>query len=154
MSGVMTPELWAKYVKTVNSYSDSVSNQKVTWKHMVSNVDRWMEGMNKQFEERVMDVLVAYNTFRTWPVDIRTDTGIIDKEYCHLYLNMEYLRIQGWLTPHGVFAFNPDYDRFVINGEVYKPAGDTGTAQANIAPVFQILILEREEAVTGHKARV
>ncbi len=154
MSGVMSQGIWDAYINVINAYSDSVSEQEITWHHMISNIDRWQEGMEKEFENRSMTTLVAYNTFRTWPVDIRTDTGIIDKEYCHLYLNMKYLRDNNWLTPNGVFAFNPDFDRFTINGQIYKPAGDTGTAQANIAPVFQILILEREEAVTGVKARV
>jgi len=153
MSGVMTQQTWAKYINAINPYSDSVSEQPITWNHMVSNVDRWQEGMTKEYEVRNMVSLVAYNTFRTWPVDIRTDTGIIDKEYCHLYLNMQYLRDNGWLTPNEAFDFNPDYDRFIINGQEYKPAGDTGTAQANIAPVFYILILEREESDTGNKAR-
>lgn len=153
MTGVMSPATWDKYIKVIDNFSDSVSNQKIIWKHMVSNVDRWQEGMVKEFIDIEMVVLVAYNTFRTWPVDIRTDTGIIDKEYCHLYLNMKYLRANGWLTKGDVFKFNPDYDRFIINGELYKPAGDTGTAQANVAPVFQILILEREETKTGAPAR-
>ena len=153
MSGTMSQAIWDKYINVVNNYSDSVALQDVTWEHMISNVDRWQEGEAKQFETREMETLVAYNTFRTWPVDIRTDTGIIDKEYCHLYLNINYLTENGWLTPGGAFDFNPDYDRFILHGQIYKPAGDTGTAQANISPVFYILILEREESETGNKTR-
>jgi len=154
MSGVVTKQIWDAYIKVINAFSDSVSEQPIVWRHVLANVDRWQEGMARQYEERDMITLVAYNTFRTWPVDIRTDTGIIDKEYCHLYLNLQYLKDNGWLTTHNVFDFNPDYDRFIVNGQVYKPAGDTGTAQANIAPVFHILILEREEIDTGAKARI
>jgi len=152
-SGTMTDAVWTKYRNAVNSYSDTVANEAVIWKRVTSNVDRWQEGMAKIYEDTSISCLVAYNTFRTWPVDSRTDTGIIDKEYCHLYLNKAYLEAQGWLTPNGQLDFNPDFDRFILDGLTYKPAGDTGTAQANTNPLFIIVILEREETSTGDKVR-
>ena len=153
MSGVMTPEIWNTYIKVINAFSDSVSEQEILWKHMSSNIDRWQEGMAKKFEDRNMLSLVQANTFRTWPVDTRTDAGIIDKEYLHLFINLQYLRDKGWLTSGGSLDFNPDYDRFWINGQEYKPAGDTPISQAGDQLIFYILILEREETKTGNKVR-
>lgn len=152
-SGKMTPAVWAKYKTAIDAYSQTVSSEDITWHRLSANVDRWMEGMEENFEIVNFVSLVAYNTFRTWPVDSRTETGIIDKEYCHLYLNLTYLEENGWLTADKQFDFNPGFDRFWINGLEYKPAGDTGAAQANINPLFQILILEREEFKTGDKQR-
>lgn len=148
----MTPSLWAKYERAVNAYSDTVSLQTVLWKRMVARIDRWQEGI-KQFEDITFKTLVAYNTFRTWPVDSRTDTGIIDKEYMHLYLNKAQMEREGHLTPEGQLNFNPGYDRFWINGLEYEPAGDTGTGQAEDNPLYIILILEREVTPTGVDSR-
>lgn len=152
-NGSMTSALWSKYIKAVNAYSHSVSNETVIWDRVVVNTDRFGEGEAEQVTQIPLQTLVAYNSFRTWPVDDRTFTGDVDKEYCHLYLNLEYLEKEGFLTSSHQFSFNPGLDRFWINGIKYKPAGDTGTAQANINPLFQILILERDEYDTGNNPR-
>jgi len=152
-SGTMTTNVWDKYKKAINAFSNTVSNEDIQWHRLISNVDRFGEGESEQTEIIPLKSLVAYNTFRTWPVDSRTPSGTIDKEYCHLYLNLAYLQENNWLTVNKQFDFNPGLDRFWLNGLEYKPAGDTGTSQANVDPLFQILILEREEYATGKDTR-
>lgn len=152
-NGVMPLTNWDKYRKVINKYAGTVSNQEVIWHRVVANLDRFGEGEGEQTVPIVLKALVAYNVFRTWPVDSRTLTGVIDKEYCHVYLNLEYLKEAGYLTADNQFDFNPGLDRFWINGLEYKPAGDTGASQANTSPLFQIIILEREAYPTSEDPR-
>ena len=50
----------------------------------------------------------------------------------------------GQKIPEGYWDFNWEQDRFVINGIVYKPSGDTQTAQAKDEALVFMVILKRD----------
>lgn len=149
----LSPADWEKFTNTVNTFSDSISDYTVIWKKYIGDIDRYREQGDIKFEDREMKTLIAFNAFRNWPQDKRSEQGTIDKEYCSLYLNKAYLASKDWLTDNKNLDFDPGMDRFVIDGITYKPSGDTLISQVFNNTLFITLILERESYVTSKELR-
>jgi len=152
-NGVVHPTQWQAYRDIVNRYHLSVGKQKIIWKRIIADIDRYGEGFTAKTEDIELEVLMGYNDGRTWPVD-RIDTpGVRDKENLWLYLNRKHLEDQGFLNANGYLDFNPGRDRFYVQGIEYKPSGDISSAMAEDNPLYIMLVLEREETPTGNDSR-
>lgn len=143
---------WARFEAVVNNFSAGTANQIITWLHYGRVLDRYYEEPPLDaVETRSIPALVAYNAFKVWPMTDHRVTGDIDQQYAHLYLLKTRMQDLGYLTPNGNLNFNPSLDRFIINGDKFKPAGDTQVSQTSDHPIFIIIILERDTPTTRQK---
>lgn len=96
-----------------------------------------------------LKVLNNYNYMRTWPVTIITTAGESDPQSVQVFLNKDYLKGLGLLSPSGNFNYNPDLDRFVMDGIVYKGYGDTAASQHDGSDINYLITLRREDIPTS-----
>lgn len=142
--GYLTEADWSEYTSIINEFHDDAFQQDIIWKRPTSFINKFMETKQK-FIQSTLKCLVQYNSFRSWPINEQTNTGEIDKESCLVYFNMDYLRTLGFINDNNQFTFDAERDRFIIDGILYKPAGDSKAAQANNKTLFTFIILKREE---------
>lgn len=135
---------WAQYAADLSSFAGDSAQQSVTWKRFTGNLDRWGEGGNITYTLVTLKALVSYNHIRVWPINKADDVGIDDRQYCYLLINNTYLNNANYLNAAGVMKINRGYDRFIVNGENYRPVGDTPAAQEKRNPLFHIVILEKD----------
>lgn len=148
--GFLTAADWQEYKDILNEFHLDDSNlQDVVWQRLVTNLSRFGEDDNEVRTNLLIKGLVQYNYFKSWPTNQTTVSGEVDKESLMLWLNIDYLSTNGWLTSNGQFNFRPGEDRFIIRGELYKALGDSQAAQASDEPLLVFIILKREETETG-----
>lgn len=144
---------WAQFKLALADFSSEVAQQVVTWQHLTKNLPRYNEGETPTYASRSLLCTVAYNSFRTWPIGTETETGVIDKEYCYLLLNNDYLIENGWLTTNKNLDFNPNDDIFWVNGVECESLGDTPISQDKSLPLYTIIVLKRKTDKTGVNPR-
>lgn len=143
------PEQWEAYRNIINEWQEDAFQQDIIWEREVTTVDRYGEDENKRTKRVTLKGLAQYNYYRSWPLNTITTAGELDKENLLLFLNIKWLGEQGYLNTQGQFDFQPDYDRFIINGIKYKAFGDSEVSQAHNKPLLTFIILKREEIQTG-----
>lgn len=143
---MISDAMWAKYASIIDNFHDDANQQTVIWKRTISTRDRF--GIKTTDEEIELKALIQYNFFRNWPINRITTSGEVDKESMLMYLNVEYLRENNYLTNENQFIFNQGYDRFIVEGIPYKPMGDSKAAQAKDKTLLVFIILQREEVST------
>lgn len=97
--------------------------------------------------------ILNYNYMRTWPISNITGGGERDNQSVQLFLNKQILGDLGLLSINNNFNYNPDYDRFIIDGIPYKAMGDTSASQIAEDDINFLVILERMENNTGEFTR-
>ena len=145
----MTQEQWDDYINIINEWQEDAFQQDITWLKTATVISKNGEDNNHRFKEINLKGLIQYNQFRAWPITQTTDSGETDKESILVYFNIKYLKDLGYTNNHDQFKFNPDYDRFLINGLTYKAFGESQVAQAGAKPLLVFIILKREEIETG-----
>ena len=60
-----------------------------------------------------------------------------------LYISKNQLETLGYLNKYGYWDFNWAEDRFIVNGKVLQPGGDTQVAQAKDEALLFFVILQR-----------
>lgn len=144
---------WDRFKAIHRDFYDQVAGTEVIWKRLISNIDRWAEGETDTYEEITLKAIVAFNDFRTWPINMGTVSGTVDKENIYLLLNETYLDELGFLNDNRYFDFNPSLDRFMVNGQIFYPLGDTPVAQTFNSVGYFMIILSREPVETGASLR-
>lgn len=138
-------KVWNKYKNIVSKFLDNdAGRQKIIWAHYPNQLIPFGEDSKPNYLLRVIEALCYYNAFRNWPINRDTVTGELDEENLSIIISSKYLKDHGYLNSHGYFDFNWSSDRFVINGIVYKPAGDTQVAQAKDEALAFLVILKRD----------
>ena len=145
----MTQEQWDDYINIINEWQEDAFQQDITWLKTATVISKNGEDNNYRFKEINLKCLIQYNQFRAWPITQTTDSGETDKESILVYFNIKYLKDLGYTNNHDQFKFKPDYDRFLINGLIYKAFGESQVAQAGAKPLLVFIILKREEIETG-----
>ena len=148
--GFLTAADKQEYKDCLNEFNlDDSNNQDITWQRLTTNLSRYGEDDNVIRTNQLIQALVQYNYFKSWPTNKTSVSGEVDKESLLIWLNIKYLSDNGWITPNGQFIFRPGEDRFVIRGEVYKALGDSQAAQAFDEPLLIFIVLKREETETA-----
>lgn len=142
---------WTKFLNAMNDAHKTFHQKPITWKRATITTDRYGEDLVAPTTTVELLVLLNYNFMRTWPADRTSATGETDDESVQVMINKEYLRQNGYLNASGYFDFNPDLDRFIIDGLKYKPFGDTAAAQMQVDDVLITIILKRDHTQTGDK---
>lgn len=146
----MTDAQWQRYINTINEWQEDAFQQEFTWKRAITRTSRYGEDINNRYEYITLKGLIHYNNFRSWPVNMYTDTGELDKQSIMVFLNIAYLNNLGYSDEHGVLKYDPGFDKFIINGIVYVNAGESQVSQAKDEPILSFIILKREETDTGN----
>jgi len=135
---------WERYTQDLFEFSKLTALQTITWRKLTKRISRFGEDKGTSFTDITLKGLIHYNAFRVWPINKIREVGTDDKEYLHILLNNEYLKSLGLLNAHSYFKFNPFEDRFIVNGITYRTSGDTPISQGKSAPLYSIVILERD----------
>lgn len=152
MSELISQPEWAEYKSLMLDAHDTFNQKTITWLRRQVQIQRFGEDpQDNGFVPIQLKVLLNYNYRRTWPISLTTETGELDKQSVQVYVNKQYLETLGFINDAGAFNYNPDVDRFIIDGLVWKPVGDTSAAQANSQDILISFILKREETITGDK---
>lgn len=147
MAKRISDKLWQRYRDIVTSFIDEdAGKQTIIWKKASSLPSSFGEDKGRSFLPDIhLDVLIAYNFFRTWPINKTTVSGELDSQNCTIWISAKKLSELGHLNSQGYWDMNNVEDRFIIKGIVYKPSGDTEVAQAKDDNVLFLVILKREE---------
>lgn len=136
---------WDKYKKVITTFIDQdAGRQTIIWAKNVDQLLTHGEDYIPKYYPIEIEALCYYNAFRNWPIDKSTIAGELDEENLSILISTEYVRKIGYLNKNGYWDFNWSMDRFVINGIVYKPSGDTQVAQAKDQALVFMVILKRD----------
>lgn len=144
-SKFLSDRTWAKYKSIIFEFMDQdAARQNITWVHKLDQILPFGEDIQPSYYVRNIEVLCYYNAFRNWPINRETTTGELDEENLSILISKQYAESKGYLNKNGYFDFDWSEDRFVINGIVYKPSGDTQVAQAKDEALVFLIILKRD----------
>lgn len=120
----------------------------VVWRRCVQYTNRYQEdGVTTQ--EITIHTLSNYNYMRSWPITVPVESGEIDRQSIQLLFLRKEFQDLSLLTPEGYLLMDPARDRFVMEGLIYKPVGDTFVSQAGSNDILISIIVKREETPTG-----
>lgn len=149
MGDLVKPEDWADFKNVMRDAHDTFERKQIQWVRNKTRVNVNMEDSNNVKETVTLEVQLNYNYMRSWPITSATETGELDRQSIQLLANKQYLSELGYINTSGAFEYNPDLDRFIIDGLVYKSFGDTAVSQAHDDDILVSIILKREETKTG-----
>ena len=145
---------WYRYKKVVNEFIDTDSGkQPFLWLRKINQPLAFGEDSGIVYNPVLLEGLFHYNFVKTWPNNNQRNTlaGELDVTDCVLYISANLLRNGDFLNKAGYWNFNWAEDRFILNGNVYKPAGDTQVAQASDLPLLFFVILQRVNSEDSDK---
>lgn len=152
---MITPKRWDRFKSLINKTRESFNKDTITWRRKTqSSIPLYFEDdLNDGDTDITLEVLIAYNHFRTWPITDNTLQGANDEQNMVVHINKDYLGELGYLTVNGYFDFTPEEDEFYHRGIKYRAFGDTFHSQASDDPLFIQLILKRDIIATGEDRR-
>lgn len=143
----ISDNVWARYSKIVNEFVENDAGlQPFIWLKKMQVPSLLGGDADPGFHRISLLGLFAYNFVRVWPYNNSTPSGKIDNTNIVLYITKTQLEARGYLNEHGYWDFDNASDRFIIEGKVYHPAGDTAVAQAKDNALLLFVVLETEEA--------
>lgn len=152
--GIIDKKTWGDLAALVNEATNQgdFSNKHITWRRKKAVLTEFAEDQDSftNFEDVDLLVLCNYNFLRSWPVTAETESGQLDRQSIQLMINKQYLRDLGYINSSNYIKYNPDYDRFILDGVTYRAMGDTPASQALDDDLFISIIIQREETFTGN----
>lgn len=147
---LVSDKVWNKYRNVVQTFMDvDAGLQEITWlKHLQFPLPFGEDGYKDNFEEIKLNVLVNYNSFRIWPINVGTPSGDLDDMNCAILITKMSLEKRGYLDDLGYWVVDSILDRFLIDGKMYIPKGDTAVAQAKDKTLLFQITLKREDNVS------
>ena len=139
---------WDRYKRIISTFMDKdAGRQSIIWAKNVDQLLTHGEDYIPKYYRIEIEALCFYNAFRNWPINKATVSGELDEENLSILVTMEYIESIGYLNKDGYWDFDWSKDRFVINGQVYKPSGDTQVAQAK-GPAFVFMVILKRDRDT------
>lgn len=143
---MITKKKWDAYTRVISNFMDTEAGlAPITWKRFIDVPSLFGEDGQATYQDIELKVLVADNSYRTWPINKPSPSGITDNQSLCIYVSKSYLADNDLLNVAGRFTFNPDKDRFVIEGLQYMAGGDTQVSQAGDKSILFMIILKRLE---------
>lgn len=134
---------WAVFKSVMIDAHATFAQKLITWQRKSLRIDRFGEDPVSVMVDTPLKVLCDYNYKRTWPVDINNESGSDDEQSVQVYINKEFLRVNGFLNTDGYFNYEKEFDRFIIDGILYKSFGDTMASQMLSDDSILTIILKR-----------
>lgn len=139
---------WKRYKSIIRQFMDiDAGRQTITWAKRIMQPMTHGEDYLPYYQNIQIEALCYYNSFRNWPINKETVTGELDDENLSIMITDSFLQSIGHLNSEGYWDFNWSEDRFIINGIIYKPSGDTQVAQAKDQALVFLVILKRDKDV-------
>lgn len=136
---------WDRYKRIISTFMDKdAGRQSIIWAKNVDQLLTHGEDYIPKYYRIEIEALCFYNAFRNWPINKATVSGELDEENLSILVTTEYIESIGYLNKDGYWDFDWSKDRFVINGQVYKPSGDTQVSQAKDQALVFMVILKRD----------
>lgn len=136
---------WDRYKRIISTFMDKdAGRQSIIWAKNVDQLLTHGEDYIPEYYRIEIEALCFYNAFRNWPINKATVSGELDEENLSILVTREYIESIGYLNKYGYWEFDWSKDRFVINGQVYKPSGDTQVSQAKDQALVFMVILKRD----------
>lgn len=136
---------WDNYKSIVNDFVDEdAGKQKITWLRRIRQPLPYGEDNGYKYNPIIIEGLLQYNYIRTWPSLKETVSGELDGINLTFYITKRSIEEDGYMTGEGYWDFDWVQDKFLINGRVYSPSGDTQVAQASDEPLLFFIVLKRE----------
>lgn len=137
---------WDRYKSIINDFIDVDSGkQPFLWLKKIEQPLSYGEDSGTVYTPYQLYGLFQYNYIKSWPTQPNSISGELDYSNIVLYISARLLRLNNLVNQYGYWDFNWSDDRFIINGKVYRPGGDTQVAQAKDEPLLFFLILQRED---------
>lgn len=137
---------WEQYKQIINDFIDNdAGKQPFIWLRHIEQPLSYGEDSGTIYNPIQLDGLFHYNYIKSWPTNSERTSGELDYTNIVLYISANLLNSNEFLNQYGYWDFNWSQDRFILNGKVYKPGGDTQVAQARETPLLFFLILYRED---------
>lgn len=144
-SSILSQSDWDDYKNIVNNFIDNDSGkQPFMWLRKINQMLPFGEDSGTLYQPIHMEGLFQYNYIKTWPSNYPTLSGDLSEIDIVLYISARLLSGNGYLNDLGYWDFNWTEDRFYLNGKIYKPSGDTQTAQARDEALLFFIVLKRE----------
>lgn len=141
---------WDAYKAIMRDAHETFAQKQIVWRKSLGALDQNGEdNKTERFSNITLKVLLQYNAFRTWPVTRTMDIGEQDKESTAILINKQYLSELGYINGSGNFTFDPAADKFIIDNFIHKCMGDTFTSQGYDDPLWIMIIVKKEELLTG-----
>ena len=141
---------WDRYKRIISTFMDKdAGRQSIIWAKNVDQLLTHGEDYIPKYYRIEIEALCFYNAFRNWPINKVTVSGELDEENLSILVTREYIESIGYLNKDGYWDFDWSKDRFVINGQVYKPSGDTQVSQAKDQALVFMVILKRDRGITN-----
>ena len=137
---------WAKYKDIINKFVDTdAGKQKFLWLRKIDQPSAFAEDSSPVYVPITLEGLFHYNYIKSWANNRLRDTVSGELQYDDqvLYITANQLKDLGYLTPAGYWDFNWAEDRFIVNGKVLQPGGDTQVAQAKDEALLFFVVLQR-----------
>lgn len=137
---------WARYKAIVNNFiNNDAGKQSFLWLHKIDQMPAFGEDRPVAYVPALLEGLFHYNYIKTWANNRQrdTDSGELNQGDQVLYISADLLRKGGYIDENNYWDFNWAEDRFIINGQVYQPGGDTQVAQAKEEALLYFIVMQR-----------
>lgn len=143
---------WDRYKQIIEDFIDEdAGKQNFLWLRKVNLPAPYGEDSTVDYTPISLAGLFHYNYVKTWPSARASTSGELENGNLVLYISARAIKEAGYLNQYGYWDFNWVEDRFILNGKVYKPGGDTQVAQAKDKALLFFLILQREDIEESEK---
>ena len=137
---------WDKYAEIVQDFiEEDAGKQPFLWLKKIDLMSSFGEDSSPEYIPITLNGLFHYNYVKTWPSARATTSGEVENGNLVLYISARAIEEAGYMNPLNYWDFNWVEDRFILNGKVYKPGGDTQVAQAKDKALLFFVILQRED---------
>lgn len=138
---------WNDYKKVIGQDAfDTFGQATIIWRRKVDpSINRYGEDVNNNATVDIpLTCLVNYNYMRSWPITSLTESGENNEQSIQVLFSKTYLQSLGYINDAGLFIYQPDFDRFILDGLIRKPVGDSSISQAKDGAImFEVLMIEQ-----------
>lgn len=143
---------WDNYKQIIEDFiEEDAGKQPFVWLKKLNMMSSFGEDSSSKYEPIVLNGLFHYNYVKTWPSARSSISGELENGNLVLYISARSIEEAGYMNRFGYWDFNWVEDRFILNGKVYKPSGDTQVAQAKDKALLFFIILQREDIEESNK---
>lgn len=143
---------WDKYKQIIEDFIDEdAGKQPFLWLKKINLMSSYGEDSSPGYIPITLQGLFHYNYVKTWPSARASTAGELENGNLVLYISARAIEEAGYMDQMGYWDFNQSEDRFILNGKVYKPGGDTQVAQAKDKALLFFIILQREDLEESEK---
>jgi hypothetical protein len=143
---------WADYNQLIGTDAfDSFAEATIIWRRKVDpSINRYGEDININSTIDIpLRCIVNYNYMRSWPITNQTESGETNEQSIQVLFSKTHLKSLGYLNGDGLFIYQPDYDRFLLDGTIRKPVGDSSVSQARDGSIMFEVIMVEQRTETG-----